>query len=120
MLAVSSSFIFKYIWWFYRGVLLIPNLGSYGGFLAAIFRLNYPQVFFGSIAAAAPVRSFFNIPNPARYNWWEWVSLAYNVLARNFDSGSIYYLSTLDLDFKLVSTRICRSGIEDQRRLAGF
>lgn len=49
--------------------------GSYGGFLAAVFRLNYPDTFYGSIASAAPVRSFGAVGDVDQFNWWTWVSI---------------------------------------------
>ncbi|KAI1134031.1 peptidase S28 [Hypoxylon sp. FL0543] len=51
--------------------------GSYGGFLAAAFRLNHPDTFFGSLASAGPVRSFSNSSDPDTYNWWRWVNRVY-------------------------------------------
>ncbi|KAI0882945.1 peptidase S28 [Annulohypoxylon maeteangense] len=51
--------------------------GSYGGFLAAAFRLNHPNTFFGSLAAAGPVKAFSNSSNPETYNWWRWVNRVY-------------------------------------------
>ncbi|KAI1090935.1 peptidase S28 [Rostrohypoxylon terebratum] len=51
--------------------------GSYGGFLAAAFRLNHPNTFFGSLAAAGPVKAFSNSSDPDTYNWWKWVNRVY-------------------------------------------
>ncbi|KAI1415503.1 peptidase S28 [Hypoxylon sp. FL1857] len=51
--------------------------GSYGGFLAAAFRLNHPDTFFGSLASAGPVKSFSNSSDPETYNWWTWVNRVY-------------------------------------------
>lgn len=50
--------------------------GSYGGFLATAFRLNRPNIFFGAIAAAAPIEVFLTASGnvPGRFNWWNWVS----------------------------------------------
>ncbi|XXH02210.1 hypothetical protein Hte_008578 [Hypoxylon texense] len=51
--------------------------GSYGGFLAAAFRLNHPDTFFGALASAGPVKSFSNSSDPDTYNWWRWVNRIY-------------------------------------------
>ncbi|KAI1453136.1 peptidase S28 [Annulohypoxylon moriforme] len=51
--------------------------GSYGGFLAAAFRLNHPDTFFGSLAAAGPVKAFSNSSDPNTYNWWRWINRIY-------------------------------------------
>ncbi|KAI2472709.1 peptidase S28 [Annulohypoxylon bovei var. microspora] len=51
--------------------------GSYGGFLSAAFRLNHPDTFFGSLAAAGPVKAFSNSSDPETYNWWRWVNRIY-------------------------------------------
>ncbi|KAI1378058.1 peptidase S28 [Hypoxylon crocopeplum] len=51
--------------------------GSYGGFMAAAFRLNHPDTFFGSLASAGPVRSFSNSSDPETFNWWRWVNRIY-------------------------------------------
>ena len=50
--------------------------GSYGGFLATAFRLNRPDTFYGSIAAAPSISSFPVDENTAaldRFGWWDWV-----------------------------------------------
>ncbi|KAI0172953.1 peptidase S28 [Hypoxylon sp. FL1284] len=55
----------------------ILGSGSYGGFLAAAFRLNHPEAFFGALASAGPVKSFSNSSDPDTFNWWRWVNRVY-------------------------------------------
>ncbi|XP_057954430.1 uncharacterized protein LOC131148611 [Malania oleifera] len=42
--------------------------GSYGGMLAAWFRLKYPQVTMGALASSAPILNFDNITSPNSFN----------------------------------------------------
>lgn len=53
--------------------------GSYGGYLAAAFRLNHPDAFYGALASAGPVPSmgFGNSTDPNIYNWWAWINRVY-------------------------------------------
>ncbi|KAI4862306.1 peptidase S28 [Hypoxylon rubiginosum] len=51
--------------------------GSYGGFLAAAFRLNHPDTLFGALASAGPIKSFSNSSDPDTYNWWRWINRVY-------------------------------------------
>ncbi|KAI6086506.1 serine carboxypeptidase S28-domain-containing protein [Hypoxylon rubiginosum] len=64
----------------------IVHSGSYGGFLAAAFRLNHPDTFFGALASAGPVKSFSNSSDPDTYNWWRWVNRVY--LERSQEASS--------------------------------
>lgn len=53
---------------------VIVSGGSYGGFLTTVLKMNYPQVFFGAVPYAAPLRSVgANYQNPRRYDWFNWV-----------------------------------------------
>ena len=50
--------------------------GSYGGSLSAFLRLNYPDVFFGSVAYGSPMRWFGPVENDSsRHISIEYVSL---------------------------------------------
>lgn len=42
--------------------------GSYGGMLAAWFRMKYPAATIGSIAASAPIMQFTGLVDPGKYN----------------------------------------------------
>ena len=49
--------------------------GSYGGFLTTVLKMNQPEVFYGAIPYAAPLRSIgANYQNPKRFDWFTWVS----------------------------------------------
>ncbi|EXJ67223.1 uncharacterized protein A1O5_09870 [Cladophialophora psammophila CBS 110553] len=53
---------------------VIVTGGSYGGFLTAVLKMNHPDVFFGAIPFAAPLRSIgANNQNPQRYEWFKGV-----------------------------------------------
>ncbi|KAL7893940.1 serine carboxypeptidase S28 domain-containing protein [Trichoderma sp. SZMC 28014] len=57
---------------------VIVSGGSYGGFLTTVLKMNYPQVFFGAVPYAAPLRSVgANYQNPRRYDWFNWVAQVY-------------------------------------------
>ncbi|XP_044507540.1 lysosomal Pro-X carboxypeptidase-like [Mangifera indica] len=53
--------------------------GSYGGMLAAWFRLKYPHVAIGALASSAPILSFENIISPYSFN---------RIITRDFRSES--------------------------------
>ncbi|XP_020535644.1 lysosomal Pro-X carboxypeptidase isoform X2 [Jatropha curcas] len=42
--------------------------GSYGGMLAAWFRLKYPHITIGALASSAPILGFVNITSPYSFN----------------------------------------------------
>jgi pimeloyl-ACP methyl ester carboxylesterase len=52
--------------------------GSYGGFLATVFRQNHPEAFFGAIASAPPIEGLIDdSSDPYRYNWNIWLNNVY-------------------------------------------
>ncbi|KAK5198654.1 hypothetical protein LTR92_001125 [Exophiala xenobiotica] len=52
--------------------------GSYGGFLTTVLKMNHPDVFYGALPFAAPLRSIgANYQNPQRYNWFIWLNQVY-------------------------------------------
>ncbi|KAI3473369.1 hypothetical protein Pfo_030659 [Paulownia fortunei] len=53
--------------------------GSYGGMLAAWFRLKYPHVAVGALASSAPILNFDNITSPFSFN---------NIITQDFRSES--------------------------------
>ncbi|XP_038720600.1 lysosomal Pro-X carboxypeptidase-like isoform X2 [Tripterygium wilfordii] len=53
--------------------------GSYGGMLAAWFRLKYPHITIGSLASSAPILNFEDITSPYSFN---------NIITRDFRSES--------------------------------
>ncbi|KAL2533516.1 alpha/beta-Hydrolases superfamily protein [Abeliophyllum distichum] len=53
--------------------------GSYGGMLAAWFRLKYPHVAIGALASSAPILNFENITSPYSFN---------NIITKDFRSES--------------------------------
>ncbi|OAL38393.1 hypothetical protein AYO20_02452 [Fonsecaea nubica] len=62
-----------------RDAKVIAHGGSYGGWLSAMLRLNHPETFYGSIAWAGPTESLGpNSSNPARGNWYTFLSNIYS------------------------------------------
>ncbi|XP_059646614.1 uncharacterized protein LOC132293252 [Cornus florida] len=53
--------------------------GSYGGMLAAWFRLKYPHVTIGALASSSPILNFENITSPYSFN---------NIITQDFRSES--------------------------------
>ncbi|KAL3755594.1 hypothetical protein ACJRO7_002618 [Eucalyptus globulus] len=53
--------------------------GSYGGMLAAWFRLKYPHIAIGALSSSAPILDFFNVTSPYIFN---------DIITRDFRSGS--------------------------------
>ncbi|XXG88491.1 hypothetical protein AAC387_Pa12g0691 [Persea americana] len=53
--------------------------GSYGGMLAAWFRLKYPHVAIGALASSAPILNFEDITSPYSFN---------NIITKDFRSES--------------------------------
>ncbi|TAQ84199.1 hypothetical protein B7494_g7475 [Chlorociboria aeruginascens] len=52
--------------------------GSYAGFLTTVTKINYPDVFFGAVPWAAPLRSIgANYQNPHRYDWFKYADKIY-------------------------------------------
>ena len=56
--------------------------GSYPGLMSAILRLNHPEVFYASVAWAAPTRCFGEPSTDTfRYNHHKWLSTLYTDLS---------------------------------------
>nr|XP_023878125.1 lysosomal Pro-X carboxypeptidase-like isoform X1 [Quercus suber]POE78791.1 lysosomal pro-x carboxypeptidase [Quercus suber] len=53
--------------------------GSYGGMLAAWFRLKYPHITIGALASSSPILNFENITSPFSFN---------NIVTKDFRSES--------------------------------
>ncbi|KAB1222473.1 Lysosomal Pro-X carboxypeptidase [Morella rubra] len=53
--------------------------GSYGGMLAAWFRLKYPHITIGALASSSPILNFVNITSPYSFN---------NIITQDFRSAS--------------------------------
>ncbi|KAK6382288.1 hypothetical protein LTS17_004175 [Exophiala oligosperma] len=52
--------------------------GSYGGFLTTVLKMNHPDIFYGALPFAAPLRSIgANNQNPQRYNWFKYLNQVY-------------------------------------------
>ncbi|KAE8446302.1 hypothetical protein EG329_012388 [Mollisiaceae sp. DMI_Dod_QoI] len=93
--------------------------GSYAGFLTTVIKINYPNVFYGAIPWAAPLRSVgANYQNPNRYDWYRWVNNlywdlsasaaskmknAFDVLNKRIESASNTTGASLATDFGLCS-----------------
>eukprot|EP00051_Salpingoeca_urceolata_P012101 m.150348 g.150348 ORF g.150348 m.150348 type:complete len:487 (-) comp17377_c0_seq2:87-1547(-) len=59
----------------FKGAKIISFGGSYGGFLSAMLRIRYPDVFFASVASAAPVYLYGS--NIANGTWYDTVAAIY-------------------------------------------
>ncbi|ETI25976.1 hypothetical protein G647_02753 [Cladophialophora carrionii CBS 160.54] len=80
---------------------VIVTGGSYGGFLATVFKTNHPNVFYGSIPFAAPLRSIgANFQNPQRYNWFKWANQIYQDLSASAAHKMKFALDTLNQRFQ--------------------
>lgn len=51
--------------------------GSYGGFLAAAFRMNHPDTFDAALASTGPVVGFGDENDPDSYGWYDWLNRLY-------------------------------------------
>lgn len=50
--------------------------GSYGGALSALYRVHYPDVIHGALAAAPPTKGIVSDPkNPLVYAYTDWVCI---------------------------------------------
>lgn len=91
--------------------------GSYGGMLAAWFRLKYPHIAIGALASSAPILNFENITSPYSFN---------NIITQDFrgESENCYQVikkswqqiedtakQTGGLDLLRNSFRICKNYI---------
>jgi dipeptidyl aminopeptidase/acylaminoacyl peptidase len=64
--------------------------GSYGGFLTTVLKMNHPDVFYGALPFAAPLRSIgANYQNPQRYNWFKWVRSSDTVKTYQRDADEV-------------------------------
>jgi lysosomal Pro-X carboxypeptidase len=69
--------------------------GSYGGMLAAWFRMKYPEVVDGSIAASAPVKVFPGIGDPEAYT---------SVLSRTWENSGPHCGSVIGQSWSTIAS----------------
>ncbi|XP_058088246.1 uncharacterized protein LOC131235127 [Magnolia sinica] len=67
--------------------------GSYGGMLAAWFRLKYPHVAIGALASSAPILNFEGITSPYTFN---------DIITRDFQSESENCYKVIKGSWKLI------------------
>ncbi|KIW88862.1 uncharacterized protein Z519_10346 [Cladophialophora bantiana CBS 173.52] len=80
---------------------VIVTGGSYGGFLTTVLKMNHPDVFFGAIPFAAPLRSIgSNNQNPQRYEWFKWANQTYRDLSASAANKMKHALKYSTSDFK--------------------
>ncbi|KAG9159119.1 hypothetical protein Leryth_017569 [Lithospermum erythrorhizon] len=82
--------------------------GSYGGMLAAWFRLKYPHVAIGALASSAPILNFENITSPYSFN---------NIITQDFRSEGETCYKTIKRSWKLIEeTAKHPKGLEKLRK----
>ncbi|GER41869.1 serine carboxypeptidase S28 family protein [Striga asiatica] len=91
--------------------------GSYGGMLAAWFRLKYPHVAIGALASSAPILNFDNITSP--YNFDDVITKdfrsesenCYQVIKRSWQEIEETAAKPRGLEILRKSFRICKNHI---------
>ncbi|KAJ0973381.1 hypothetical protein J5N97_021340 [Dioscorea zingiberensis] len=79
--------------------------GSYGGMLAAWFRLKYPHLALGALASSAPIIQFDDIVSPYSFN---------DVITRNFRNESESCYRTIKGSWKEIDEAFNRPGGIDE------
>ncbi|KAL5726690.1 lysosomal Pro-Xaa carboxypeptidase [Ranunculus cassubicifolius] len=78
--------------------------GSYGGMLAAWFRLKYPHIAIGALASSSPILNFENIISPYSFN---------NIITQDFKSVSESCYKAIKGSWsKIEETRKKKKGLE--------
>ncbi|CAL0326723.1 unnamed protein product [Lupinus luteus] len=75
--------------------------GSYGGMLAAWFRLKYPHVAIGALASSAPILHFMGVTSPYVFN---------NIITQDFRSVSENCYKVLKGSWKLIEDTSDKKG----------
>ncbi|XP_009383556.2 uncharacterized protein LOC103971287 [Musa acuminata AAA Group] len=75
--------------------------GSYGGMLAAWFRLKYPHVVLGALASSAPLLQFDDLVSPYTF---------YNIVTNDFRSESESCYRTIKSSWKELDDTLSRPG----------
>lgn len=82
--------------------------GSYGGMLAAWFRLKYPHVAMGALASSAPILNFENLTSPYSFN---------DIITQDFRSESENCYKVIKESWqKIDDTAKQRGGLESLRK----
>ncbi|XP_058088443.1 uncharacterized protein LOC131235321 [Magnolia sinica] len=82
--------------------------GSYGGMLAAWFRLKYPHVAIGALASSAPILNFEGITSPYSFN---------DIITRDFKSESESCYRVIKGSWKLIDDSAKQpGGLEELRK----
>lgn len=75
--------------------------GSYGGMLAAWFRLKYPHIAVGALASSAPILNFDNITSPYSFS---------NIITQDFRSESESCYKVIKRSWKEIEDTAARPG----------
>ncbi|KAK9153602.1 hypothetical protein Sjap_001082 [Stephania japonica] len=82
--------------------------GSYGGMLAAWFRLKYPHVAIGALASSAPILNFENITSPYSFS---------NIISQDFKSESANCYEVIKGSWKQIQNKAGQpGGLEELRK----
>lgn len=87
--------------------------GSYGGFLAAAFRMNHPGTFDAALASAGPVLGFGDENDPDSYAWYDWLNRLY--LTHSLDAAT-----NIGKAFEALASRVKRNdtaSLQEELRL---
>jgi pimeloyl-ACP methyl ester carboxylesterase len=83
--------------------------GSYGGFLAAAFRMNHAESFDAALASAGPVVGFGDGDDPDSYNWYNWLNRLY--LTHSLEASA-----NIEKAFTHLSQRLVNNDTESLQR----